>query len=218
MILASMLLACSSTGAEITLTDLDDPSGHLEESWTADTAFWSWSSSESELWILSEATATLTSLGKFHIDPLSLSNDGSACGDLQDWLDVGTALIPLEQASLFLIDAVPADGVSPQEALAAIESQLELLRSEPLGDERLARARRQLELGLYHDLETVEERADMLGSWELFQGGAAALMARPESWAQLDGEQVRASAAQWLTPERRNVVVLFPTENDGGVE
>ena len=93
MIVASMLLACSSTGAEITLTDLDDPSGYLEESWSADAAFWSWSSSESELWVLSESTATLTLLGDFHIEPLSLTTATTECGDLQDWIDVGTALV-----------------------------------------------------------------------------------------------------------------------------
>jgi zinc protease len=133
-------------------------------------------------------------------------------------LDVSTALLGLEQASLFLIDAVPADGVSAQEAMDAIEAQLALLREQPLDDARLARARRQLELGLYHDLETVEERADMLGSWELFQGGTSALFDRPAQWAALDAEDLRASAERWLAPERRSVVVLFPTAAEGGEE
>ena len=133
-------------------------------------------------------------------------------------LDVSTTLLPLEQASLFLIDAVPAEGVSAQEALDAVEAQLMLLREQPLDEARLARARRQLELGLYHDLETVEERADMLGSWELFHGGTSALFHRPAQWAALDAEALRASAERWLVPERRSVVVLFPTSEEGGEE
>jgi zinc protease len=133
-------------------------------------------------------------------------------------LDVSTSLLPLEEASLFLIDAVPADGVSAQEALDAIEAQVASLREQPLDEARLARARRQLELGLYHDLETVEARADMLGSWELFQGGTAALFDRPAQWATLSAEDLRASAERWLTPERRSVVVLFPVDEEGGVE
>ncbi len=93
MLITSLLLACSSTGADITLTDLDDPSGVLSDSWTADTAFWYWSESETSLWTLSETSQTLELVGEVRIDPLSLTTSGAQCEDLQDWLDVGSALV-----------------------------------------------------------------------------------------------------------------------------
>ncbi len=132
-------------------------------------------------------------------------------------LDVSTSLLPLQQASLFLLEATPAEGVSAEDALAAIEEQLATLRAEPLDPVRIARARRQLELQLYHDLESVEERADMLGSWQLTHGDPAQLFARPEHWAAADGEALQGAASRWLAPEARNVVVLYPTE-EGGAE
>ncbi len=132
-------------------------------------------------------------------------------------VDVGTTLIPLEEASLFLVDATPAEGVEVDAALEAIEAVMETLRRVPVEPDRIERARRQLELSLYQDLESVEERADLLGSWELFNGGAELLLQRPEAWAALEPEQLRASAERWLAPERRSIVVVFPTE-DGGEE
>ena len=130
-------------------------------------------------------------------------------------LDVGTTLIPLEQASLFLIDATPAEGVTAEQAMEAIEAVVDTLRRLPVEPARLERARRQLELSLYQDLESVEERADLFGSWELFYGGNEVLLQRPAAWATLEPEQLRRAAERWLAPERRSVVVLFPTEEGG---
>jgi zinc protease len=127
-------------------------------------------------------------------------------------LDVGTTLIPLEQASLFLIDATPSPGVEVEDALEAIEAVLENLRRIPLEPDRLDRARRQLELSLYQDLESVEERADLFGSWELFYGGYERLLERPQEWTDSEPEALRAVAERWLDPHRRNIVVLFPTD------
>jgi hypothetical protein len=93
MIIASLLLACSSTGADLTITDLDDPSGHLADSWSVDSALWFWSEGETELWTLSTTTQTLAYLGEIRVDPLSLTTNDSSCEDLQDYLDVGTTLV-----------------------------------------------------------------------------------------------------------------------------
>jgi zinc protease len=127
-------------------------------------------------------------------------------------LEIGTTLIPLEQASLFLIDATPAPGVEVEAALEAIEAVIENLRRIPLEPGRVERARRQLELSLYQDLESVEERADLFGSWELFYGGYERLLERPERWSAAEPEQLRQAAERWLDPHRRNIVVLFPTD------
>jgi len=92
---------------------------------------------------------------------------------------------------------------------------VDTLRRLPVEPARLERARRQLELSLYQDLESVEERADLFGSWELFYGGNEVLLQRPAAWATLEPEQLRRAAERWLAPERRSVVVLFPTEEGG---
>lgn len=136
-------------------------------------------------------------------------------------VDVGSTLLPLEQASLFLIDATPAEGVSVDVAIEAIEAVVGGLRRLPLEPALLQRARRQLELSLYQDLESVEERADLFGTWELFYGGSDVLLKRPAAWAALEPEQLRLAAERWLAPERRSVVVVFPSEveeMEGGVE
>ncbi len=93
MLITAFLIACSSSGADVTITDLDDPSGHLSESWSADTAFWFWSEGDTELWEISADTQELRYLGEVRFDPLLLSTGTSSCEDLQDLLDVGSALV-----------------------------------------------------------------------------------------------------------------------------
>ena len=93
MLITAFLIACSSTGADLTITDLNDPSGHLSESWSTDTAFWFWSDGETELWEINSETQELGYLGEVRLDPLFLSTSDSSCEDLQDLLDVGSALV-----------------------------------------------------------------------------------------------------------------------------
>jgi len=132
--------------------------------------------------------------------------------------DVSTSLIPLDQASLFLVQASLAEAVEVDRALAAIESVVAGLATAPPAPERLERARRQAEMMLYEDLERVEDRADLLGSWELYFGGVARLAERPAAWSAITGEQIQRAVSAWLGPRRRNVVVLFPeVAEQGGV-
>jgi len=126
--------------------------------------------------------------------------------------DVYTALLPLEQASMFLVGASLADGVAPEQALQAIDQLMAGLGAQPLEPQRLERALRQSELALYRELETVEGRADALGTAELQLGGAQNLLQRPERWRQLTPQDLQGVAQRWLASQRRNVVVLLPLE------
>ncbi len=135
--------------------------------------------------------------------------------------DLSISFLPLDQASMFLIYGNPAEDVEVDDALAALDAVVAQARETPLPEARLARARRQAELFLYDEIETVEGRADALGTWELHHGGTEGLATQPDRWAALTAEEIRAAAARWLHPDRRNVVVLFPVEDEaeeGGEE
>ncbi len=143
--------------------------------------------------------------------------------------DVSISFLPLDQASMFLVYGTPAEGVDVGEALDALDAVVGQTRAGPLEDSRIERARRQAELFLYDELETIEGRADALGTWELFHGGTERLLSRPQRWASLTAVDIQQAAARWLAPERRSVVVLYPleeeepaqteaSEQEGGVE
>jgi predicted Zn-dependent peptidase len=124
--------------------------------------------------------------------------------------EVSTFALPLQAASLILIEGTPADGVAPDAALAALEEEIARIRTRPLPGAALERARRAAELSLVQEMEGVEGSADLLGTWELQAGGWERLTERPARWAEVDPEALRAVAARWLVPEHRNVVLVMP--------
>ncbi|MFH1465939.1 MAG: pitrilysin family protein [Pseudomonadota bacterium] len=126
--------------------------------------------------------------------------------------DVSSFLIPLEAASLFMVEGTPAEGVGVEQALAALEEALARVRAEPLSEKALARARRAAQLSLVRELEGVEGSADLLATWELQAGGWERLAERPARWAEVSPEVLRGVAARWLPPDHRSVVLVMPLE------
>ncbi len=105
MIWSTLIMACNTTGsADFTLTDLDDPSGNLSESWSAESAYWYWSNDVISLWSLSQTTGLLSDLGDVAIDALGMGTDEESCEDLQDLLDVGAALVDGVESSVAIDD------------------------------------------------------------------------------------------------------------------
>jgi predicted Zn-dependent peptidase len=127
--------------------------------------------------------------------------------------EVSTTLLPMQAASLLLVEGTPADGVDPHTALAAVEEVLAQVRAVPLPAAALARARRAAERSLVEELEGVEGSADLLGTWELQAGGWERLTERPARWAEVSPEALRAVAARWLLPQHQNVVLVLPKED-----
>ena len=87
------LLACSGS-ADITITDLNDPTGILSDDWSASSAIWYWSDEVMvSLWSLSASSGLFEWEGDVYVDNLSLSTEQRDCGDLQDSLDDGATLL-----------------------------------------------------------------------------------------------------------------------------
>jgi predicted Zn-dependent peptidase len=132
--------------------------------------------------------------------------------------EVETMLLPMDQASLFLIRGRPADGIEPAAALTALEATLARVRMEPQPEPRIARARKAAQLSLVQQVEGVEGSADLLATWELWFGGWERLGERPARWAEVGPGELRVAAERWLAPERRNTVVVLPVDEPAAEE
>ena len=88
----------------------------------------------------------------------------------------------------------------------------DLLAAQGLTERELTKARNNLSTHLLRELATNNGRAHALGSYELMLGSwrrGLELAARYES---ITGAQVQAAAKKYLSPERRSVVTLVPSE------
>jgi predicted Zn-dependent peptidase len=61
-------------------------------------------------------------------------------------------------------------------------------------------------------LEGNLERATQLSSYELFWGDAALLNGELDRYFEVTPEQLRAAVAKYLTPQRKNTVVVKPAQ------
>ncbi len=99
----------------------------------------------------------------------------------------------------------PAD-----EVLAALDDVIAAVREHRVGAAELGRARLKLRSALYDDVGAYFGfgRADLLASFMLFDGDPGRINRLEEEFAGVTPELVQATAAEWLRPGNRTVLLL----------
>lgn len=131
-----------------------------------------------------------------------------AVGVSVDWtwrFDPGTFTVGLELKP----------GGDPKAAEQALATELERLATGGLEPRELEKARNNLSATLMRELTTNSGRAHALGTYEMMLGDWRKGLALPTTYEQVTSEDVKRVVKKYLSPERRNVVTLVPTE---GVE
>ncbi|MGV3619692.1 MAG: M16 family metallopeptidase [Archangium sp.] len=97
-----------------------------------------------------------------------------------------------------------------KKAEAALYEELAKVAKSGLEPRELEKAKNNLSAHLLRELATNNGRAHALGTYELMLGDWREGLRLPERYEHITGEQVRAAAAKFLTPEKRAVVTLVP--------
>jgi len=146
---------------------------------------------------------------------------GKACRLYQDLVyrrrlarSVAFYPLPTEVAATFLLTATARPGVEAGELEAAIDEHLERIAREPLAEEDVERARRQLLTDHFDQLQTLERRADLLCHFATFFGQPSAVARESERYLALDAEDLQRFAARYCRRERRAVVAVVPENGD----
>ncbi|MFN3587450.1 MAG: M16 family metallopeptidase, partial [Moraxellaceae bacterium] len=112
--------------------------------------------------------------------------------------------------SLFVVTAVPAPGRTLEELEAAVQAEIEALKTEPVTPAELDRVYAGLLAEAVFGRDSVREQATVIGqlesvglSWRMADEWLQRLRAVPPA-------QVQAAAQQWLVPARRAVLHLVP--------
>ncbi|HEY3129325.1 MAG TPA: pitrilysin family protein [Acidobacteriota bacterium] len=129
-------------------------------------------------------------------DQIGLSIDG----------DFGFSIDP----TLFVITSQPKQEVQPEKIEKAVYEELEKVRSAPVSDRELEKAKNILLADFYRQMKTINGKANTLGSYEIFFGDYHKLFSAAAQYGRVTKEDVRRVAQKYFGEKNRTVATLVP--------
>ena len=118
---------------------------------------------------------------------------------------------------LLIAQATVAPDATLEEAEAALHREVDLLRTEPVTPEELARAKRQVEASFVYSKDSIRSLAQQLGYFETV-ASYRYLDTYLEHLASVGPDDVRRVAETYLTEDARTVGVYDPVPSSNGAE
>jgi zinc protease len=111
--------------------------------------------------------------------------------------------------NLFWFWATPMPGQTPEKLEAELSAHMERLKTEPVTDEELTRAKNQIEAAFVYQEDSIHQRASLLARFELIGGYAMkdSFLAKVRAVSATDLTRV---ARAWFDPDKKSVGVLLP--------
>ena len=113
---------------------------------------------------------------------------------------------------LFAFSIQPRAGVEPAACENALYEELDKLSAAPVTKAELAKAKNILLAEFYRRTETIDERGNTIGSYEVFLGDYHKLFETEEALRRVTAADVQAVAAKYFGANNRTVATLVPEE------
>ena len=109
---------------------------------------------------------------------------------------------------LFTIFATANAGVAADRLERTILDEIDGIIKEGVNEKELQKVKNQQRVKLYRQLETINGKADNLGTYEVFFGDYQQLFAAPEMFEKVGAEDIQRVASKYFTKVNRTVGVL----------
>jgi len=119
---------------------------------------------------------------------------------------VGNALDP----TVFRFGIQPRSGIDTATTEKALYEELAKFQADPVPAEELRKAKNQILASLYRQQKTIEGRANLLGSYEVFYGDFHKLATVDKEIEAVTAADVQRVARQYFTAKNRTVATLVP--------
>lgn len=110
--------------------------------------------------------------------------------------------------SLFSINAVANEGVAPEKLEAAIYAELEKVKKEGITEAELQKIKNQKMVELYRQVETINGKANNIGTYEVYFGDYRKLFDAPQAYNKLTVADIQKAAQKYFNKRTRTVGVL----------
>jgi zinc protease len=119
---------------------------------------------------------------------------------------MGNALDP----TVFMFSMQPRSGVDPANAEKALYEELAKLCAAEVSAAELRKAKNQLLANFYRQMKTIEGRANLLGTYEVFEGDYNKLFDADKAVEAVTAADVQHVAKLYFSPKNRTVATLVP--------
>src|SRR6202047_305488 len=128
-------------------------------------------------------------------------------------LDVSSSVEPAFDPTIAIIVAQPKQAVDPEKCEKAIYEELERVKLSSITDQELEKAKNIRLMAFYHQVRTINGRANTIGTYEVFDGDYKKLFDAAKNYAAVTKEDVQRVAKAYFGANNRTVATLLP-END----
>jgi len=116
--------------------------------------------------------------------------------------------------NLLYIYAVCSADIHENDLENAIYEELDKIINEGVTEKELQKAMNLKLAGFYHEMETINGKANTIGTYELFFGDYTKLFSAPDEYAKVTVDDIKTVAAKYFKKSNRTVGIL---KKDGGV-
>src|ERR1700720_2173726 len=128
-------------------------------------------------------------------------------------LDVSSSVEPAFDPTVAIIVAQPKQAVDPEKCEKAIYEELERVKLSTITDQELEKAKNIRLMEFYHQVRTINGRANTIGTYEVFNGDYKKLFDAAKNYAAVTKEDVQRVAKTYFGANNRTVATLLP-ENE----
>jgi zinc protease len=116
----------------------------------------------------------------------------------------------IEDPNLFYAVAIVQPGHTPQEAITALEGELNRLRDEPVSPAELQQAKNQFARDYIFGRETIKDKADALGHAVVIHNDITTADGEFDIFQHVTAADVQRAARTYFTPQNRLVLTILP--------
>jgi len=112
--------------------------------------------------------------------------------------------------TLFTITAQPKAGVAPEAVEKAAYEELEKVKTGLVSDQELEKAKNILLANFYRRMKTINGKANILGTYEVFFGDYNKLFTAAADYAKVTKDDIKRVAQKYFNEKNRTVATLLP--------
>ena len=132
--------------------------------------------------------------------------------DTQLALQAGSDIRPTMDPSLFTIEAQPRAGVAPASVEKAIDAAIQTLRSTPVPEAELTKAKNQIVAQHFRQIQTIAGRAQAIGAAQVFFGDWQHVNQEEQLINAVSSADVQRVMQKYFAPTNRTVATLIPDD------
>ena len=129
-------------------------------------------------------------------------------------LDVSSSLQPAFDPTIAILVAQPKQGIDPQKCERAIFEELERAKSGVVSDQELEKAKNIRLMEFYHQMRTINGRANTIGTYDVFFGDYKKLFDAAKNYSAVTKEDVQRVAKAYFGENNRTVATLLPNSGE----